>query len=155
MPDEVFGRRRVLQLWLRQLVFLGVLMSNKPILCLDFDGVIHSYEKGWQNGEIYGTVTPGFFEWMEEAEEHFRLMVYSSRSGSDAGRQAMREWLWQEHAKWMHAGNGHKLARPPIEFPPDKPPAFLTIDDRAITFPGRWDWLPPETLREFKPWNAR
>ncbi|MGW3197137.1 hypothetical protein ACWDBD_21605 [Streptomyces sp. NPDC001118] len=26
---------------------------------VDFDGVLHVYDKGWMNGEIYGEMMPG------------------------------------------------------------------------------------------------
>jgi hypothetical protein len=118
---------------------------TKPILCLDFDGVIHSYERGWQNGEIYGTVTPGFFQWAVEAQKLFRLVIYSSRSSTDEGRLAMGKWLADQMRTW----EGEPVT---LEMAAEKPPAFLTIDDRAIRFEGRWDWLNPSQLLEFRPW---
>lgn len=115
---------------------------RKPILCIDFDGVIHSYERGWQDGEIYGSLTPGFREWALRAAEHFKLVVYSSRSKTPEGIRAMQEWL---------AAQG--CANLPLDFADTKPPAFLTIDDRAVTFTGSWAALPPDALLVFKPWN--
>jgi hypothetical protein len=120
--------------------------DRKPILVLDFDGVVHDYMRGWQDGEIYGELTSGFLEWAEQAQKYFRLMVYSSRSAEPGGINAMETWLiskgWDEHAV-------------PIEFCSEKPKAFLTIDDRAMTFMGSWDVLSPEILRNFRPWNWR
>ncbi len=40
-----------------------------------------------------------------------------------------------------------------VKFPLFKPPATVTIDDRALTFDGTWPDL--QTLREFTPWNKR
>lgn len=129
----------------------------KPILCIDFDGVIHSYENGWQDGEIYGTVVAGFFEWAEEAQELFKLVIYSSRSKDETRRVAMIEWLLRHRDKW--ARTQVKDGTEPyieFEFTAEKPPAFLTIDDRAICFDGNWGRLAlrPDVLRDFKPWNA-
>ena len=127
-----------------------------PILCVDFDGVIHSYEHGWKGGEIYGTVVPGFFEWASEAQKLFKLVIYSSRSKDVDGRTAMWSWLKHEWGKWRHGGTGQDHLDPVIytafEFAHEKPSAFLTIDDRAICFTGDWAALPPAMLRQFKPW---
>lgn len=126
----------------------------KPILCIDFDGVIHSYEKGWQNGVIYGTVTKGFFEWAEAASKLFNLVIYSSRSKTDDGVLAMSMWMHEQRAAWRKAGGQSSSDVLTFEYANEKPPAFLTIDDRAITFTGDWLTLEPAVLREFKPWNA-
>ena len=40
-----------------------------------------------------------------------------------------------------------------LTFPTEKPPAFLTLDDRALTFDGTWPDI--TTLQEFKPWNKK
>lgn len=127
----------------------------KPTLCIDFDGVIHSYEKGWQDGVIYGSVTPGFFEWAEQAAEHFKLVVYSSRSKTSDGINAMMVWLYEQRKKWRAEGGMHEIDAPlSFEFANEKPPAFLTIDDRAIQFNGDWAAFDPLVLKTFKPWNA-
>lgn len=122
----------------------------KPTICIDFDGVIHSYEKGWQEGVIYGEVVPGFFEWMERAKHMFTLVVYSSRSKDPKQLDEMDYWL----RKRYYDVSDQPL---PLTFAHEKPAAFLTIDDRAVLFKGDWgaDYLDPRALRGFKPWNAR
>lgn len=129
----------------------------KPTLCIDFDGVIHSYEKGWQDGAIYGEVTAGFFEWVERVRSQFKLVIYSSRSKDDAGVTAMSLWLHEKRNAWITAGGKRDPVEPlEIEFAYEKPAAWLTIDDRCIRFDGSWNnpLLEPEVMRAFKPWNA-
>jgi len=131
-----------------------------PTLVLDFDGVIHDYREGWKNGEIYGQVTDGFIEWAAEAKKFFRLMVFSSRSDSHKGIQPMKDWLKLQIISNHWDRDGENKPRLDIdiadfEFPIRKPAAFVTIDDRALTFRGDWSRFDPKALREtFKPWNV-
>lgn len=132
----------------------------KPIICIDFDGVIHSYENGWQDGEIYGTATPGFFRWAIKAKDHFKLVVYSSRSKTPEGLTAMREAIGKWSIDATHNGEvAGNFVWPELfdelEFSDCKPPAFLTIDDRAICFQGSWADLDPAELLEFRTWTER
>ena len=129
----------------------------KPTICVDFDGVIHSYERGWQSGVIYGTVVPGFFEWVERVRDQFKLVIYSSRSKDDAGVIAMSTWLLEQRNKWIAAGGERHPTEPlSMEFAHEKPAAWLTIDDRAIQFRGDWSAreLQADAMRAFKPWNV-
>lgn len=130
----------------------------KPTICVDFDGVIHSYERGWQNGVIYGTVVPGFFEWVERVRDHVKIAIYSSRSKDEAGVVAMGMWLHEQRNAWIKAG-GQRHPTEPLDFDlvHEKPAAWLTIDDRAIRFDGDWSApeLQPEAILAFKPWMNR
>src|SRR5262245_58335613 len=71
-------------------------VQGKPILCIDFDGVIHDYLLGWKNGGIYGHITEGFMDWAERAQHYFRLVVYSSRSKEKTGIEDIKRWLARE-----------------------------------------------------------
>lgn len=122
---------------------------GKPILCLDFDGVIHSYTSGWKRIDIIpDPPVPGAFDWIRRAAEHFRVVIYSSRSKMPIGIHAMRAWF-EEHDDPNQAWPITNI----LEFASEKPAAFLTIDDRAITFTGVWPDI--DLLKSFQPWNKQ
>ena len=125
-------------------------MPFKPTLALDFDGVVHSYERGWQQGQIYGTLTPGFLEWAAVAQQHFKLVIHSSRAPDWVGADQIGQWLNRQLEHWR----GPEIE---IEVAIHKPPAFMTIDDRSIRFEGNWraPELQPEAILAFKPWMQR
>lgn len=135
--------------------------KHLPTILIDFDGVIHSYENGWQSGEIYGTIVPGFVEWYIEAKRHFTLAIYSSRSAEGhKGIKPMQDWLAVNLKAygWEHPTvDPADLTINSFQWPTQKPAAYITIDDRCICFNGNWkeDALQPERLKDFKPWNMK
>ena len=126
---------------------------SKPILCLDFDGVIHSYSSGWKGADVVADpIVPGALLFIQEALKHFTVAIFSSRSNQPGGIAAMQTWLgnWalsemavDEDLAWVQA----------LQWPTEKPPALVTIDDRCIQFDGTWPAI--ETLMGFKPWNKK
>ena len=136
---------------------------NKPTLCLDFDGVIHSYTSGWKGADVIpDPPVKGSIWFIVDAMDHFTVAIYSSRSGQPGGIEAMQSWLFEwarELASenpnmWPSVGWRERLVTE-IQWPTQKPAAFLTIDDRAITFDGDWSKYDPKYLLDFKPWNKQ
>ncbi|HMM78123.1 MAG TPA: hypothetical protein PJ986_20665 [Gammaproteobacteria bacterium] len=134
-------------------------MKN-PIICVDFDGVIHSYTSGWQGvATIPDPPVPGAIEWlmahlpvpdelgMAPPYEGPVVQIYSSRSKSWFGRRAMKKWLIKYGLPPAYIGDGI------LKFPVKKPAAFLTIDDRAICFSGQFPTA--AEMLAFKPWYKR
>lgn len=137
---------------------------TKPILCVDFDGVIHSYKSGWQGPrKISDEPVPGALEWLRRTYEEgkFDVAIYSSRSKALFGRAAMKNWLrvWLVEEFGYMAGPGMDPLYDELlhwlKFPAKKPAAFLTIDDRAHCFDGDWSKLTAGAMFAFKPWNKR
>lgn len=110
---------------------------------LDFDGVLHMYTSRWTKAdEILDGPVPGAVEFVNLLQDKgFRVVVHSSRlaNGVKAAR-AVRYWLKQ---------NGF----PDLELSAYKPPTWLSIDDRAWCFDGKFPTI--EDIENFRPWNKR
>ena len=127
---------------------------SKPILCVDFDGVIHSYSSGWQGADVVSDPpVPGAIDFLVRAGERFDVRIYSSRSSQPGGIEAMDAALQRWAMEHAFATDREVVLN--VSFPAQKPAAFLTIDDRAICFDGDWSALDPAELAAFKPWNKR
>lgn len=114
-------------------------------ICIDFDGVIHSFVTPWDNAKVIpDPPVPGAFEAIEDyINAGFRVAVYSSRSYRPDAVQAMMNWFID------HGLRPEALDH--LEFPHYKPAAEIYIDDRGYHFTGKFPSV--EFIRAFKPWN--
>lgn len=126
------------------------------LICLDFDGVLHSYTSGWKGAaEIPDPPVPGAMDFINSIlrDDRFELAIYSSRSGQEGGIEAMQQWVYFWLIAQTGCGKDHawNAATTDIKWPTEKPPATVSIDDRALTFTGEWPSL--ADLATFQPWN--
>jgi len=136
---------------------------TKPTLCMDFDGVLHSYTSGWLYANfIPDPPVPGAMQFLHDAIDKFNVVIFSSRSHQEGGVTAMRMWLefWARRELPNDEASGYAankvinaLAWNKDAWPTVKPAAFISIDDRGLTFTGTWPAI--DELLAFKPWNKR
>lgn len=124
----------------------------KPIICLDFDGVVHSYASGWKGARnIPDAPVDGALMFMLRAlHEGYDVVIHSSRGRYWGGISAMRRWL-KGHAGALWYDTPAGVGLEDVRFTRWKPPALVTIDDRAIRFDGTFP--EPKTAATMKPWN--
>jgi len=96
-------------------------------ICLDFDGVVHSYRSGWCGSEVIpDPPIHGTREAIARLRQRYRVVIHSARCSTEAGRLAIEHWL-RRHDIVIDEVCAHK------------PPALAYVDDRAVPFRGDWD----------------
>ena len=131
-------------------------IKRKKILCVDFDGVLHSYMTPWQGpGVVPDPPVKGAMEWLLDMDltEDYQVCIYSSRSSYRAGILAMKNWVanWVLHVDQdIYPPENIDRMLNNLVFLNKKPAAYLTIDDRAICFRGEFPTV--EEMDNFKPW---
>jgi hypothetical protein len=106
-------------------------------ICLDFDGVLHSYRSGWRGATtIPDPPIHGTREAIARLREQYRVVVYSARCRTAEGRRAVEMWLRKHDIQVDEV----------VDY---KPPALVYVDDRAIPFRGDWEQVITE-IRAFR-----
>lgn len=113
-------------------------------LCVDFDGVLHSYTSPWAGASVVqDPPVDGAISFLVQAITRFSVAIFSSRNKQDGGIKAMKDWLVENGFPGVLL---HQL-----EFPLDKPPAHVYLDDRGWQFNGTFPTL--DAIDAFQPWN--
>lgn len=122
------------------------LLKEKKVdksICLDFDGVVHSYVRPWTSAEdIRDAPVPGAFDFIRSAlAMGYRVVIQSVRANTLAGQKAIQFWLRDQGLECWYL----------LRVTAEKPKALVYVDDRGYRFTGEWPTV--EELVMLRPWN--
>ena len=115
-------------------------MSNKEVppgfenelknVAIDFDGVIHTFDKGWHDGTCYGDPLPGSIEAIKKLSKQYNIIIFTAKVkpsrplvNGKTGHELVMEWL-----------DKHGVLDCVDEITCEKPRAQIYIDDKAYHF---------------------
>ncbi len=128
-------------------------------IAIDFDGVIHKYSKGWQDGEIYDEPIEGSFEAIKAfMDAGYCVFILSTRSAAQIKKWLLprimiseyeRDGMGNDPNKWVGTRYGFKCSvigmfehfwneENVLGISNRKLPAQVYIDDRGLKFDGNW-----------------
>lgn len=116
-------------------------------VAVDFDGVIHTYERGWADGSIYGDFMPGAVQGLTRLMFRYAVFIHTTRNArqvahwiEDRSGHGFECTTW--FPRWRKFWNTKDL----LLVTNRKLPALAYLDDRAVRFT---DW--PAALAEIAP----
>ena len=106
-------------------------------LSIDFDGVIHNFDKGYHDGTCYGDPLFGSLDALRVLSKKYRIIIFTAKAKSSrplvngmTGIELVADWLER-----------HGVSDCVAEITAEKPRAFLYIDDNAYRFANWADTL--------------
>ena len=110
-------------------------------IAIDFDGVIHNFDKGWHDGTCYGEPLPGSLEAIKFLSKKYNIIIFTAKAKSNrplvngkTGIELVEEWLKK-----------YNIMQYVKEITSDKPRAKIYIDDNGYRF-NDWD----KALKDFE-----
>lgn len=102
-------------------------------IAIDFDGVIHTFDKGFHDGTCYGDPIDGAKQALQALSKIYRIIIFTAKARPDrplvkgkTGLDLVWEWL-----------RDHDMDQYVVEVTHEKPRAEYYIDDKGIRF---LDW---------------
>tara|TARA_Y100001938_G_C7776209_1_gene275672 strand:- start:153 stop:548 length:396 start_codon:yes stop_codon:yes gene_type:complete len=106
-------------------------------LAIDFDGVIHTFDKGWYDGTCYGEPIEGSLEAIKKLSESYTIIIFTAKAkpsrplvNGKTGTELVEEWLTK-----------HGVMQYVKEITSEKPRSQIYIDDKGYHFVNWKDTL--------------
>ena len=99
-------------------------------VAIDFDGVIHNFDKGWHDGTCYGEPLPGSIDAIKSLSKKYNIIIFTAKAKKNrplvngkTGVELVKEWLEK-----------YGLTDFVSEITSEKPRAKIYIDDNGYRF---------------------
>ena len=106
-------------------------------LAIDFDGVIHNFDKGYHDGTCYGDPIEGSLEAIKDLSEEYNIVIFTAKAkpsrplvNGKTGTELVQEWLEK-----------HNVMQYVSEITSEKPRSQIYIDDKGYHFQNWNDTL--------------
>jgi hypothetical protein len=110
-------------------------------IAIDFDGVVHNFDKGFHDGTCYGEPLEGSLDALKTLSDDYNIIIFTAKAkpnrplvNGKTGTELVKDWLKK-----------HNVLQYVKEVTAEKPRATIYIDDKGYYFTN-WS----DTLKDLK-----
>ena len=110
-------------------------------IAIDFDGVVHNFDKGFHDGTCYGEPLDGSLDALKTLSSDYNIIIFTAKAkpnrplvNGKTGTELVKDWLKK-----------HNVLQYVKEVTAEKPRAMIYIDDKGYYFTN-WS----DTLKDLK-----
>tara|TARA_R100000005_G_scaffold90579_1_gene62116 strand:+ start:168 stop:557 length:390 start_codon:yes stop_codon:yes gene_type:complete len=99
-------------------------------IAIDFDGVVHTFDKGFHDGTCYGEPIEGSLEAIKQLSKKYNVVIFTAKAkpsrplvNGKTGSELVYEWLVK-----------HDVMKYVKQITSEKPRSFIYIDDKGYRF---------------------